>query len=164
MMELRRRIEDLVYREAELLDDLDLQQWLTLFTSDGVYWVPIDAEASRRESASLIYDDTISREERVHHLLHLKYPAQTPRSRTVHCVSNVRLVEEREGVYHVRSSQVIHETRTGDYAQIGLGELHTYAGIVEHRLRQIDGELRIQLKKILLINRDMPIGNLTFML
>lgn len=164
MTDLRRQIDDLIYREAELLDDLALDEWLTLFTHDGIYWIPIDDQVPRTASASLIYDDAISREERVHHLLHLKFPAQNPRSRTVHCVSNVRCLDEHQGVYRVRSSQVVHEARTGDYAQIGLGEVHTYAGIVEHQLRQVDGELKIQLKKILLINRDMPLGNLTFML
>lgn len=164
MSDLHRRIEDLVYREAELLDDLSLQQWLSLFTSDGVYWVPVDPTKSRQESASLIYDDALGREERVHHLLHLKFPAQNPRSRTVHCVSNVRLIEEHEDVYRIRSSQVIYEARTGDYSQIGLGELSHYVATVEHQLRQVEGALKIKLKKVLLINRDMPLGNLTFLL
>lgn len=164
MNDLRNRIEDLIYREAELLDDLALEQWLALFTADGIYWVPIDESQPHPHSASLIHDDTISREERVHHLLHLRFPAQNPRSRTVHCVSNVRLTGEQDGVYRVRSSQVIYETRMGDHTQVGLGELCTYVATVEHHLQEVDGELKVRLKKVLLINRDMPLGNLTFML
>lgn len=162
MSDLRSQIEDLVYREAELLDDLALTEWLSLFTGDGVYWVPIDPDQPRGQTSALIYDDTLAREERVHHLLNLTFPAQNPRSRTVHCVSNVRLVGEKDGLLEVRSSQVIYETRTGDYTQVGLGELSTYVATVHHQLRLVEGHLRIHRKTVLLIGRDMPLGNLTF--
>ena len=100
----------------------------------------------------------------MHHLLHLPFPAQNPRSRTVHVVGNVEITDAGEGTATVHSSQVIYETRVGDYSQIGLGELNTIVARVEHELQRIGDEWKIARKKILLINRDMPQGNLTFML
>ena len=154
----------LLFREARLLDQFRLDEWLQLFTADGLYWIPIDESKPPRRSASIVYDDAPSREERVHHLLHLPFPAQNPRSRTVHVVANIEVMESDAGVATVHSSQVIYETRTGDYTQIGLGELTTIVARVEHELRHGADGWRIALKKILLIDRDMPQGNLTFML
>jgi 3-phenylpropionate/cinnamic acid dioxygenase small subunit len=156
--------EALLFREARLLDNFQLEEWLQLFTADGLYWIPIDESKPPRRSASLIYDDTPSREERVYHLLQLPFPAQNPRSRTVHVIGNVEVLRTDEATATVHSSQVIYETRVGDYSQIGLGELNTIVARVEHELRRTDGEWKIARKKILLINRDMPQGNLTFML
>ncbi len=164
MTDLNTRIREFIYREAELLDDKSLTEWLGLFASDGIYWIPIDDSQSPQATASLIHDDAISREERVHHLLHLSFPAQSPPSRTVHFVSNVRQVDENAGIHKVRSSQLIYETRPGDHTQLGLGNLCAYVATVEHQLQEVEGELKIKLKKILLINRDMPLGNMTFLL
>ena len=39
--ELRHRIEDFLYLEAELLDDRKLREWLDLLTDDVRYWMPL---------------------------------------------------------------------------------------------------------------------------
>jgi ethylbenzene dioxygenase subunit beta len=155
--------EAFLYREAELLDELRLEEWLRLFTADGLYWVPIDEALSTGVTASIVRDDSLRREERVFHLLHTKFPAQSPRSRTLHLISNVRIAEAGPGIVRLISNQTIHEVRTGDFRQVGLGTINTIIAKVEHVLRPEQGELKIALKKILLINRDMPQGNLTFL-
>jgi len=159
----RAEAEDLLFHEARLLDERRLDEWLTLFTNDGLYWTPIDEDASTTNTASLVLDDRLRREERVYHLLHHQFPAQSPRSRTLHTVSNV-IVETDGDEARVISSQIIHETRPGDHKQVGLGEVISLAARVEHRLRRVDGELKISLKKILLINRDGWHGNMTYLL
>ncbi len=161
----RAEAEDFLYREARLLDELQLDEWLTLFTKDGLYWIPIDDGKPPERNLSVIHDPPLRREERVHHILRTKFPSQSPRSRTIHLVSNVEVVrDEAAGEVRVRSNQVIHEIRTGDYRQTGLGELRTLVTTVEHVLRPEDGTLKIALKKVKLIDRDMPLGNLTFLI
>ncbi|HTJ92722.1 MAG TPA: aromatic-ring-hydroxylating dioxygenase subunit beta [Pararobbsia sp.] len=160
---LRAEVEHLLYREAKLLDNLELDEWLTLFTPDGLYWIPIDENAPVQSQGAIIYDPPLRREERVHHLLHISFPAQSPRSRTVHFVSNI-LVEPAGDQIKVSSSQITYEMRTGDFAQLGLGDIAPVVARVEYRLREVDGELRIAEKKVLLINRDTWQGNLTFLL
>ncbi|WP_213455078.1 aromatic-ring-hydroxylating dioxygenase subunit beta [Rhizomonospora bruguierae] len=160
----RRQAEALVYREARLLDDLELDEWLTLFTDDGIYWVPIDENAPVDESVSIIYDWPLRREERVRHLLDIPFPAQSPRSRTMHLVSNVESVKQESGEYLVRTNQIIHEIRVGDFSQVGLGVVNVLAGQVHYTVRIVNGNPLIAMKKVLLLNREMPQGNLTFML
>lgn len=158
------QIEAFLYREARLLDDLKLTEWLELFTPDGLYWIPIEADAPPSGQAALVYDDAMRREERVHHLLRLPFPAQNPRSRTMHLVSNVEIEESSPDMVKVRSSQVIYEVRTGDFTQIGLGRIRPLVAIAHHDLRQVGGELKIAMKKMLLLDRDMPQSNLTFII
>ena len=161
----RAEAEDFLYREARLLDELQLDEWLSLFTKDGLYWIPIDDGEPEGRNLSVIRDPPLRREERVHHILHTKFPSQSPRSRTVHIVSNVEVMPgAAPGEVQLRSNQVIHEMRAGDYRQTGLGELRTLVATVEHVLRAEDGRLKIALKKIKLIDRDMPLGNLTFLI
>ena len=33
-----REIEQFLFREARLIDELRLEEWLALFAGDGVYW------------------------------------------------------------------------------------------------------------------------------
>lgn len=160
---LRAEVEHFLFHEARLLDDLKLDEWLGLFTSDGLYWIPIDENAPVSSQGAIIYDPPLRREERVYHLLHTSFPAQSPRSRTVHFVTNV-LIERAGDDLRVSSSQITYEMRTGDFAQKGIGEIMPVIAQVEHLLRKVEGELRIAEKKILLINRDTWQGNLTFML
>jgi len=161
------RLEDvaaLLYREARLLDDGCLDEWLALFAADGVYWIPIDDTRPNNVSASIVYDERTALEERVYHLQHISFVAQSPRSRTVHIVSNIEIVEEDGALVRVRSNQVIYELRKGDFRQVGLGEVRANVAAVEHRLRLRDGGLEIVRKKIVLIDRDVQQQNLTFLL
>jgi 3-phenylpropionate/cinnamic acid dioxygenase small subunit len=101
---------------------------------------------------------------RVHHLLHERNFAQSPPSRTVHQVSNVQVWSgDREDEARVRCNVVVHEIRVGDHLQFGLGQQRVLAGKCEYRLRYQDG-WRIACKKVVLINRHMPIVNLSFLI
>lgn len=160
----RAEAEAFLFSEAELLDELRLEEWLQLFTTDGLYWIPIDDTVPIEGCASIVRDDTLRREERVFHLLHTHFPAQSPPSRTLHMIGNVRVGNATNEHVLVRSNQTIHEVRTGDYRQTGLGLPTALVARVEHSLRWEDGAPRIAQKKILLLNRDMPLGNLTFLL
>ncbi len=159
----RAQAEDFLIYEAHLLDTRKLEPWLQLFTADGLYWAPIDPDDDVSSHVSLIYDTTPRREERVHHLLHNVFPAQSPLSRTLHCISNVMVMTETDCIRLI-SSQVIYEMRTGDFTQVGLGDVRPLVAQVEHTLKPVAGELKIACKKILLINRDTWHGNLTFII
>lgn len=156
--------EAFLYKEALLLDRLELEQWSALFSAEGIYWIPIDDSVDPKSNVSLIYDTPARREERVYHLLHNSFPAQSPRSRTLHFVSNVLVTGVDGCEFIVLSSQTIYEMRTGDYTQIGLGDVRPLVAQVEHRLRKSEAGLQIVAKKILLLNRDCWHGNLTFLI
>jgi 3-phenylpropionate/cinnamic acid dioxygenase small subunit len=157
-------VEALLYHEARLLDDGHLAAWLDLFADDGVYWIPIDDTRPNTVSASIVYDHRIALEERVYHLLHVPFVAQSPRSRTVHLVSNIEIVEAEGPTVRVRSNQVIYEMRRGDFRQVGLGDVHANVAAVEHLIAPHDGAMTIRRKKVMLIDRDVQQRNLTFLL
>lgn len=159
----------LLYREARLLDERRYEEWLELFTEDGLYWIPIHQDGGTgdpRLSVSIVYDDAERRSERVFRTLHTPVLDQSPPSRTIHVVSNVEVDEElaENGDARVHCVQFIAEMRPGGAQQVGLGEPRMFAGRCEYHIRDVEGTLLIALKKLLLIDSDRPLYNLTFLL
>ena len=115
-------VADFVHREASLLDQRRLEEWLTLFAPDGLLWVPSrtgDVDPARH--VSIIYDHRPQLRARVTRLLSGKESAQDPPSRTLRAVTNLRIVADDGidgvgidgvGVVDVESVQVIYETRS----------------------------------------------------
>lgn len=153
--------EQLLYEEAARLDDHDLDGWLTLFTSDARYWLPMGPEDPEREP-SLIYDDRARMEERVFRLMDTAAYAQMPPSRTQHDITNVRVREADGDGAVVTCNLVVHEVRIGDPSQVGLGVPRAFAGRCEYVLRREAGSWLIQTKIVRLLNRELPQYNLTF--
>lgn len=160
----RAEAEDLLYLEGRLLDQRRLDEWLKLFTDDGLYWIPIDETKAPSINTAIVYDDRLRREERVHHILHNTFISQNPRSRTLHFINNVAIEPGDGDTFRVHSNQVIYEVRTGDFTQVGLGEVRPIVANVEYVVRPDDGTMKIVLKNVMLIDRDMSVGNLTFII
>jgi 3-phenylpropionate/cinnamic acid dioxygenase small subunit len=163
----RSKIEDFLYYEAELLDERRLEEWLTLFDKDGIFWIPLDPESDPGRDPSILYDDTEQREARVYQLLHQPHWSQMPPSRTIHSVSNVRVEAGGTGKdVIVRCNLTVTELRSGGTRalQYGLGQQRTIAGRCLYRLLPRDNGWSIALKKVMLINFDQPLENLTFIL
>ena len=160
----RQEAEDFLSEEARLLDERRFEEWLDLFTEDGIYWIPIVEDTDPTKQTSVLYDDSALRQIRVHHLLHERNFAQSPPSETVHQITNVQVWEgARPNEVHVRCNLVVHELRRGNHRQLGLGNQRALAGKCEYVLRYEDG-WRIALRKVVLINRHLPIVNLSFLL
>lgn len=158
--------EDFLYAEARLIDEDRLEQWLTLFTSDGSYWIPSDENADPEYETSIIYDDKLQLEKRIYQLRN-KHLAQDPRSRTVHVISNVQVEPgDNQNEVTIRCNQIIHELRPGDHQrlQAGLGQSRSFAARCKYVLRNQKAEWCIALKQVLLIDRDLPLENISFIL
>jgi 3-phenylpropionate/cinnamic acid dioxygenase small subunit len=163
----REEIVDFLSREAELLDDGLLEDWLELFAADGMFWIPLDPDADPQHEPSILYDDAERRAARVHQIVHETHWSQRPPSRTVHAITNVRIVEAAaDETLVVRCNLVVTELRSGGHRalQYGLGEERSFAGRCTYRLRREDGTWKIVLKKVVLLQRDQAIENLTFIL
>jgi 3-phenylpropionate/cinnamic acid dioxygenase small subunit len=149
-------VSDFLYYEAALLDARQLTEWLGLFTDDALYWVPARPDADPTRDVSLVYDDRARLSERVRRLTSGFAHAQRPPSRTCHVVGNVRVLGEREGALEVASNLVVAEVRRSQQA--------VYAGQVTHWLVPASDGWRIRRKIIYLVNSDIALGNLTFIL
>jgi benzoate/toluate 1,2-dioxygenase beta subunit len=155
MATLRERIEDFLFHEARLIDDHRYDEWLALWTEDCLYWVPCnsdDADPSRQ--TMIIYDNRARLDERVYRLTSGAAWAQQPRSRTRRLISNVE-VRETDGGYAVESNCLIAELRRS--------RQDLFAARILHTLRPSGDSFRIALKKVLLLNNDEAIDNLTFL-
>jgi 3-phenylpropionate/cinnamic acid dioxygenase small subunit len=161
---VRSEAEDFLFHESDLLDHRNYNEWYDLFTPDGIYWLPMEDGSDPHLVPSILYDDMTSLKMRVHQFSKRHY-SQRPPSRTVHSIGNVVVRgAEREDEAIVRCSVMVTELREGDYQQRGLGEQRLFSGHCEYRLRKQGESLAIAMKKLLLINRESPIINLSFLL
>lgn len=149
-----------LFHEAELLDRLELHEWLELYTDDAVYWIPQGPEGDPHRDVQLLLDDRRRMHERVLRLTSGFAYSQDPASRTVHLVGNVRLAASADvepPALDVASVQLITEVRRNRQLQ--------YAGHVRHVLVPDDGGAwRIRRKEVRLANGDLPLGNVTFLI
>lgn len=155
MATLRRRVEEFLYQEAKLIDEHRYEEWLALWSEDALYWVPCNSDdADPMRQAMIIYDNRARLEERVYRLTSGAAWAQQPQSRTRRLISNVEVEEDSAG-YAVESNCIIAELRRS--------RQDIFAARLLHTLRPIGDSFRIALKKVLLLNNDEPIDNLTFL-
>jgi benzoate/toluate 1,2-dioxygenase beta subunit len=155
MGSLRERVEEFLFHEAKLIDEHLYEEWLGLWTDDGLYWVPCNADdADPARQAMIIYDNRARLGERIYRLTSGAAWAQQPRSRTRRLISNVE-VRLNEGGYLVESNCIIAELRKS--------KQDIFAARMLHTLRPAGESFRIALKKVLLLNNDEPIDNLTFL-
>jgi len=161
---VKNEVEDILVLEARLLDDWQLVSWLDLFTEDGVYWIPIEETADPIRESSIVYDDRVHREMRVHQLLHEERIAQLPQSSTLRHLSQIEITSHDDDEVRARYNVIIHELRGGDWRQSGLGELRTFVGCCKFSLRRVEGKLKLSEKRVVLINRQNPLGGLSFIL
>lgn len=157
----RQDAEDFLYREAALLDDGRLDDWLALFTDDGRYRLPI-ADGDDPLEPALVDDDRDRLAERVFRLTSTQAHAQLPPSRTVHDVGNVRVEGFADGEVLVRCNLTVHEVRVGGPEQVGLGRLRSFPGRATYVLRP-GPPVRIRAKTVHLLERELPLPNIAFL-
>lgn len=141
----RSEIEDFLYLEAQLLDEWKLDEWLALFAEGATYDVPTtraDDDADSADQLFLVADDYARLQHRVRRLKKPGAHSEWPRSRTVHSISNVRIVEAEGDEVLVRSVFVTYRAKND--------VTDCYFGHHFHRIRvQADG-LRILSKRSML--------------
>jgi 3-phenylpropionate/cinnamic acid dioxygenase small subunit len=107
----RDRFRLLVEREARLLDQLDFDAWLAMYTPECLYWVPATPErGDPRREVAICFDDRRRMEDRIYRLRTGYAWSQAPKSRTVRMISNVE-VFSTGAARMVRSNFLISEFR-----------------------------------------------------
>ena len=103
---LRSRVEDFLFKEAALLDEWRLDEWLGLLTEDARYVVPTTDLPDGDPQRDLVFiDDDMTRlRARVARLLGSHALREQPRSRTRRFVSNVRAEETDDGMVLVSAN------------------------------------------------------------
>lgn len=155
---LRDSCRRLLEKEARLLDEYRLGDWLGLYTPECLYWVPATPHGGdpRREIA-ICFDDRRRIEDRIYRLKNEFAWSQKPRSRTTRLISNVTLYKTAVASdFMVRSTFYTTEFQAGDWRK--------YTGWYGHRLRQKGDGWEILVKQVNLIDCDQNLRNLSVIL
>ena len=108
---LRPAAESALFHEARLLDDRQYRTWLSRFSDDCVYWIPLDPDADPREKVSFLLDDRRRMDDRIGLLETGWAHAQVPASKTCRVLSNVEAWPLDDGETLARCSVVTWEHR-----------------------------------------------------
>jgi 3-phenylpropionate/cinnamic acid dioxygenase small subunit len=123
-MALREEVEQFLYREARLLDERRLTEWLDLLAEDIFYYMPIvrnikfgdwDLEYSDPESEISYFDETKDiLEGRVRQINTGVHWAEEPVSRFVHIITNVEITKDAGDEVEVASKFFVYQNRLAD--------------------------------------------------
>jgi p-cumate 2,3-dioxygenase beta subunit len=159
---LRLEIEDFLYREAALLDEWNLKEWLKLFAPETRYEIaptgePNAAELDAAEALFLVADDRERLEQRVIRLEKPSAHAEYPHSKVRHIYSNVRVISTGAEDIEATANFVTFRTKRGFTA--------TYMGSQRYRLVRHADSFLIKLKRnILDLDSLVPQGKVSLIL
>src|SRR3984893_12053555 len=155
----RQEVEDFLYREAALLDEWRLEEWLEMLTDDAIYQVPsTDApEGDARNTLYIIADDALRIRSRVKQLLGKSAWAENPHSRTRRMITNVRVLGAENENILITANFAVHRMR---YESVD-----TYIGHYNYKLVRQGNQLRIRERRAVLDNEALrPHGKISFIL
>ena len=156
----RGEVEDLFYREAELLDAWKLDEWLGLLTDDAVYHVPPNdlPDSDPRFTLFIIADDMVRLKERIIRLKDPNCHAEYPHSRTRRLVSNVRISDVDGDSAIATANFLVYRHRRHEAPRV-------FAGYYRYRLRRVGSELKIAVRRAVLDAEELgPLGAVSFIL
>jgi 3-phenylpropionate/cinnamic acid dioxygenase small subunit len=166
--DLRHKIEDFFYLEAELLDERRLREWLDLFTDDIHYWMPIrhnplerpkavDEELFKPGESYYFNDSKETLRIRVERLYSKSAWAEMPPSRTRHVISNIRIKKDDGVQVEVDSNFIVYRTRMEKDEDF-------FVGTRKDILRRVNGKLKIARRTILLDQAVLGAKNISIFL
>lgn len=149
------RLRRFVYDEARLIDEKRLDEWYGLFTDDARYWMPLTRGQPDGEShTSLLYEDKLLLKVRIERLGKPNSFSQQQPSFCQHVLQEPQIesADAAAGVYVTRTPFLYFETQLD--TQVVL------AGVAYHHLVEHEGNLRIRLKKVELVNCDAALPSI----
>ena len=144
-MALQYEVEQFLYDEAALLDDRRFGDWLGLIADDIHYWMPIrrtvtvenlHLEYAKADGMAYFDDDRADLRMRVEKLQANSAWSENPPSRTRHLVSNVRLLEVKDGEIALEAAIHVYRSRLND-------KIDQWIGKRRDRLRRVESGFRI---------------------
>ncbi len=139
-------VEQFLYRQAEALDAKRWQDYIDLFTADGVYWMPADPADKHWDGIPSIFaEDKNLMTVRMKRVLHPDAWSQRPLWGTNHVVGNVIVEKESaNGDVTVRSRFHMMELRRDN--------VRHFAGSYVHQLKKTASGYRIKVQRVDMTN------------
>lgn len=156
IVDLRRDAEDLLYREAMLIDGGRFEEWLSLFAADAEFWMPAWRDETTltqdpdRELSLIYYKGRRNLEDRVMRLTSGLSTASSPLPRVVHQVTNVLVTSSAARAMDVSAAFTCHRF------DVRMNRADCFFGRYEYQLVRTDDQWQIARKKIILLNDTIP--------
>ena len=147
---------EFLYREAALLDHQDWDGWLALYVPDCVFWVPswigdhTLARDPETELSHIYYATRSGLEDRVWRIRSGLSIASVPMPRTLHALTNVRLIAASDAALDVEANFSV------DVFSLRDRTTHRLFGRYAHRLVARDGDWLIARKVAIVLNDYLP--------
>ena len=140
-LEIRAKIESLLYEAAYLIDEDEIEAWLALFVDDCLYQIIPKIDAHRENCSGLVRLDT--RDALRERILALrKAYVHTDHYDYRHMISNVQIIEASGDTYRARSNYLLVRTKTvgaggldGETTLYGTGRYDDHVVFNDHVLR-----------------------------
>lgn len=147
---------ELLYREAQLLDDRLWTNWLELYAEDAQFWIPAWIDEHRltddpdRQVSMMYMNSKRELAERVSRTTSRKTVTAMPLPRTMHLIGNIQLTAAQPDRIDLRANGTVtsYHPRTAT--------THVIAARYSYALRTEGGEWRIAAKKTVILNDRLP--------
>lgn len=152
-------LERFVYREARLIDEKRLDEWYELFAEDALYWMPlVRGQTDPHSHTSLFCEDKFLLKVRIERLKNPLSHSQQQPNFCQHVLQRPEVVnrDADSNECSLRTPFVYLETRRDEQFVLG--------GVAYHDLRWEEGDLRIAVKRIELLNRDAALPSIQLFL
>jgi p-cumate 2,3-dioxygenase subunit beta len=156
----RAEVEDFLFREAALLDEWKLEEWLGLLTEDATYQVPPNdkPEGDPKDTLFILADDIVRIRERVKRLLSPQCHAEHPHSRTRRLITNVRILESNGDLITVAANFVCYRFRRHE-------KIREFVGSYRYVLKRNGADFLIKDRKAVLDQQELgSLGAVSFLL
>ena len=139
--QLLAQITEFLNLEADMLDHKEYDQWLDLWTSSGIYIVPVDhTKKDYKNSLNVAYDDAEMRKMRVQRLLSGEAISTETGGATVRTMSRFRILDQIDGVIRVRCAYALFENNKNG--------IRTFPADVQFKLIRDNDSFKIEQKVI----------------
>ena len=156
----RAEVEDLLFREAALLDEWKLEKWLTMLTPDASYHIPPNdhPDGDPKNTLFILADDIVRIRERIKRLMSPECHAEYPHSRTRRMISNVRITGTDGVLVTVSANFVCYRYRRYE-------RIREYVGAYRYILRCAGDSFRIKERRVLIDAHELgTLGSVSFIL
>lgn len=143
-------VEKFLYTEARLLDKWLLDEWLTLFSKEANYLVPVAGASDDADPVKELFyinDDFFLLSERVHRISKETAHAEFPHSLCRRLVSNVLIISQAGSTLLVTSNFITFRTK--------MGKTDTFFGHHNYELTVTDEGLKIMRKMSFIDQQDL---------
>lgn len=163
----REEVENFLYREARLADEHQYDEWENLWTDDGHYWVPATHEdVGPEQHVSIINDIRPRIATRVEQLKTGDRHSQDPPTPLRRLITNVEIGQHLEEQYTTPKPPEEGDLTVASNFLLVYSRRETtlWAGRNLHRLREVNGKIKMSLKKVMLVNNLDETPTLTFLI